>query len=41
MDEVLYQEFYAGTIVVSRIPSWDHRGNWSEYSVDGFPGMTE
>ena len=21
--------------------SWDHRGNWSEYSVDGFPGMTE
>ena len=27
--------------VVSRIPSWEHRGNWSEYSVDGFPGMTE
>ena len=27
--------------VVSRIPSWDHRGNWSGYSVDGFPGMTE
>ena len=27
--------------VVSCIPSWDHRGNWSEYSVDGFPGMTE
>ena len=21
--------------------SWDHRGNWSAYSVDGFPGMTE
>ena len=27
--------------VVTRIPSWDHRRNWSEYSVDGFPGMTE
>ena len=27
--------------VVSHISSWDHRRNWSEYPVDGFPGMTE
>ena len=27
--------------VVSRFRSWDHHGNWPEYSVDGLLGMTE
>ena len=27
--------------VVSHIPSWDPHGNGSDYSVDGFPGMTK
>ena len=27
--------------VVFHIPSWDPHGNGSDYSVDGFPGMTK
>ena len=41
--EVITSYSHAGRYhaVVSRISSWNPRGNWPVCSVDGLPGMTE